>query len=185
MEPDFGMAEQFLHWLDPSDDVFTFQTFPEGQSRNRMLSKVLHGSFRDHKNELWSANMRGAGVFVMINKGDGIIKPLKKSCRTNENVVEVRAVFVDLDGSPLLPVLEAAKAPDMVVVSSRDRWHAYWKVKNCPIDQFKLGQVGLAKKFNGDTGVNDPARVMRLPGFYHHKNDPVMTSIYSVKRSAL
>src|SRR5208283_4699107 len=120
--------------------------------------------------ELTRLNGQGAGIFIMVNAGD-----LKG--RTQENVVSVRAVFVDLDGSPLQPVKDAPFKPHIVVESSPGRYHAYWMVSDCPLEQFTLIQKALARKFNGDPKVNDLCRVLRLPGFYHRKAEPFMTRI--------
>ncbi|MEO6269834.1 MAG: DUF3987 domain-containing protein, partial [Lautropia sp.] len=59
------------------------------------------------------------------------------------------------------------------------RFHAYLRTDDCPLEKFTLLQKALAQKFNGDHGVNDPSRVMRLPGFWHRKAEPFMTRILS------
>jgi hypothetical protein len=94
------------------------------------------------------------------------------------NVVRVRAHFVDLDGAPIHPVLEAAVRPDWVVESSPRRWHAYWMVDDCPLWQFQAMQSSLAAKFDGDKTVKDLPRVMRVPGFVHRKGQPFMSTLY-------
>ena len=58
--------------------------------------------------------------------------------------------------------------PHIVVESSANRFHVYWKVSNFPLDQFEGVQKRLAKCFGGDN-VHDLPRVLRLPGFIHHK----------------
>ncbi|MFP3632139.1 DNA-primase RepB domain-containing protein, partial [Burkholderia sp. SIMBA_045] len=87
--------------------------------------------------------------------------------RKAENVTGVRAIFVDLDGAPLGPVLRWELRPRIVVQSSLGRWHGYWKVSDCAPDQFRKLQERVAKRFGGDSKVIDLPRVMRLPGFYH------------------
>ena len=103
-----------------------------------------------------------AGVFVTVNATDG-------KGRQAHNVVRVRAVFVDLDGAPLAPILAAAPEPHIVVESSSGRFHAYWLCDDCPLDQFRRVQQALARKFSGDPSVIDLSRVMRLPSFRHLK----------------
>ena len=114
----------------------------------------------------------------MVNAGDGVIKAGAKTCRTAANVQRVRAVFVDLDGAPIAPVLDSALPPDWVVRSSPDRWHAYWKVADCPLGEFSPVQTALAAKYNGDPSVKDLPRVMRLPGFVHRKAEPFRTELW-------
>ncbi|MBK7742771.1 MAG: hypothetical protein IPI40_03355 [Betaproteobacteria bacterium] len=116
--------------------------------------------------------------FVMVNAGDGEVKPGSNTCRTAANVVQVRALFVDLDGPPITPVLTSSLPPDWVVQSSPDRWHAYWKVQDCALGAFTAAQSALAIKFGGDPAVKDLPRVMRVPGFVHRKVTPFTSELY-------
>lgn len=106
----------------------------------------------------------------MINEGD-----LKG--RSSANVVRVRSVFVDLDGAPIEPILQAPLQPHMVVETSPGRYHAYWLVEDFALNDFRDIQSMLASKFNGDPVVKDLPRVMRLPGFLHHKSQPFTSRI--------
>ncbi|MBK7793121.1 MAG: hypothetical protein IPJ62_11745 [Betaproteobacteria bacterium] len=49
----------------------------------------------------------------------------------------MRAVFLDLDGAPLAPVLAAGLEPHIVVESSPGKFHVYWQTDDCPLDQFE------------------------------------------------
>lgn len=168
--PDLDQARLFLAQLDPSGR-FTFQTFAEAKSGNSR-PQIFHGSIDDCASSLTEMNQAGAGVFVMINKGD-----MKGRCAGN--VLRVRALFVDLDGAPLEPVLEAAETarPHLVVESSSGRWHVYWLVDGCAVEDFKARQQALAVRFGGDPSVCDLPRVMRLPGFWHLKSEPFLTRL--------
>jgi hypothetical protein len=176
---DLDEAQRFLDVLEPGSVSFTFQTFPDKNDAAQQfaLTCVLHGSLNEHSKALASLNRRGAGIFVMVNEGDGKVHPGSKTCRTASNVIRIRAVFVDLDGSPLDPVLKAAVSPSIIVASSPGRWHAYWLLEDCPLDLFKPIQTALADKFSADPKVTDLPRVMRLPGFLHQKRDPFMTKL--------
>ena len=168
-------ANTFLHALD-REGVFTFQTFHD--RIKGAGARVLHGTFAQHQQDLMRLNEEGHGVYVMVNKGDGIAHGNAKTCRTAANVVAVRALFVDLDGAPPEPVL--AYQPDIVIESSQDRWHAYWLTRDFPLDKFTSCQQQLAKKFNADPKVFDLPRVMRVPGFWHLKGEPFQTRIHSI-----
>src|SRR5664279_2673105 len=113
----------------------------------------------------------------MVNEGDGVVHEGNKTCRTKANVVSVRAAFVDLDGAPIQPVLSALLPPRWIVQSSLGRWHAYSRVKNCPLTEFSAVQTALAAKFGGDGSVKDLPRVMRLPGFLHEKSTRFMSQL--------
>src|SRR5690606_31030556 len=95
----------------------------------------------------------------------------------SSNVQKVRAHFVDLDGAPLDPVVQSDAPPHIVVVSSPMKWHAYWKVTDCPLQAFKQRQKALAKQFGGDASVCDLARVLRVPGFWHLKSTPFQSRL--------
>lgn len=150
----------------------TFQTFDDSEEKRPALSKILYGWNQKNLDQLIKLNLDGAGVFLMVNEGDG-------SGRKKENVIKIRALFVDLDGSPLQPVIDAGLEPHMTIESSPGRFHAYWLVDNCQLDQFTPMQKALAERFSGDKSVNDLPRVMRIPGFYHQKGEVFQTRILS------
>ena len=178
LHPDLLLAQTYLDTLE-AEGEFTFQTFPDdNRSRASHLTRVLHGKLKHHAKQLSKLNQQGAGIFVTVNKTDLL-------GRSKNNVTGVRAVFVDLDGSPLKPIITHTFEPHMIIESSKDRWHAFWLVdKNFCLTDFSDYQERLAKKFDGDHQVKDLPRVMRLPGFYHNKpnkdgtsKEPFMTKI--------
>jgi len=165
---DLDETNRFLDLLCGGGAV-TFQTFDDSGT-DSSLARILHGSLEQHSQELIGLNQRGAGAFVCINETDG-------AGRKAENITTVRAVFIDLDGAPLEPVLKADLKPSLVVETSPDRYHAYWRVDDLPLDQFESVQKTLIARFDGDPAVHDLPRVMRLPGFYHHKHEPFLVRI--------
>src|SRR5450830_705564 len=95
-KPDIVMAHHYLRKLDQIASKYTFQTFDDDSSRqSKPLAKVLHGTLEEHANELNHLNNCGAGIFAMVNRGDGIIHSGKSTCRTNDSVISVRALFAD------------------------------------------------------------------------------------------
>ena len=174
LTPNIAAAQRFLNLLDPAG-IFTFQTFDDDKVRKDLRhARVFHGTLDQHAGALVRLQQQGAGVFIMVNKGDGVTHEGYKTCRTAKNVVKVRALFIDLDGAPLQPVMDALK-PDIVVESSPGRWHCYWLTNDCPLADFRLRQQQLAAKFDGDLQVIDLPRVLRLPGFFHQKGERFMT----------
>ena len=176
LTPNWDWVTAFLAALEP-DGEFTFQALPEARDSSTSPT-VLHGALGSVRDRLEALNRHGAGIFVMVNAGDGLVPEGGKSCRTAANVRRVRAVFVDLDGAPVAPILMSALPPDWVVCSSPGRWHAYWRVSDCPLDKFVMTQAALAARFGGDPVVKDLPRVMRVPGFFHQKADPFMSTLY-------
>jgi hypothetical protein len=167
-------AEAFLQLLGGGFDArFTFQTFDDSPAKRKELAHIFHGTFADRADELRRANDDRAGVFVTVNETDG-------AGRMYSNVKRVRALFVDLDGAPLQPILEASAAPHIIVESSSDRWHAYWLVSDCALEQFRALQKGLIAKFGGDKSIHDLPRVMRVPGFIHAKGAAFCSRIHQL-----
>jgi len=173
---DLQHAQLFLDALAPNE-THAFQTFDDGAIKNPKLARIFHGTLGQHTRKLERINAQGAGVFVMVNRGDGL-------GRMTANVTGIRALFVDLDGAPLEPVLACGIEPHITVESSAGRYHAYWLVNDCPLGQFTQLQTALATKFNSDPKVKDLPRVMRLPGFWHKKGDPFQTRIIEEKSHA-
>ena len=165
--PDDAMT--LLGLLAP-DELVTFQTFDDSKRNRHGLTRIMHGTLAAHRQMLASLNARGAGVYWMVNAGDG-------KGRKATNVQRIRALFVDLDGAPLEPVKAAPLQPHCIVESSPNRWHAYWRIADCPPDRFTLLQKALAARFHADPKVCDLPRVLRLPGFDHRKGEPYRSRI--------
>src|SRR3954469_23761003 len=106
LAPDRAEAERFITALaGHAGAAVTFQTYDDDgirKEKRKELSRVFHGTLAEHWNMLRSLNVCfGAGVFVMVNAGDGIRHGSNKTCRTKKNVVSLRAVFADDDAGEL------------------------------------------------------------------------------------
>lgn len=170
---DLSVAKHFLTIMAEGEPV-TFQTFDDKGRKPDRVAKVMHGDIDECGQELVALNGRGAGIFWTVNFTDG-------QGRTRDNVTGIRCVFIDLDGAPLQPLLDAGVEPHAVIESSPSKWHVYWQVTGCSLEQFKPAQQALAAKFGGDPSVNDLPRVLRLPGFIHRKGEPFRTRIVSLE----
>ena len=167
---DLDQAQQFLEILDPDAEDFVFQCFDDSPLKRKELGKIFYGSLDAMAPYLSKMQVRGAGVFVTINK-------LKGRKRTIAETETVRSAFSDLDGAPLQPVLACSLEPHMIVESSPGKYHAYWVTEGLALDQFTPVQKAIAARFNSDPVVNDLPRVMRLPGFIHQKGEPFLSRI--------
>lgn len=154
---------------DVNSDEFAFQMFDNTAIKDRAKAKISIGLFNQRAQHLTNQQSRGCGVYFMVNEGDG-------KGRSAKNVTRVRALFIDCDGSPWEPAATSLQ-PHIRIESSSGRWHLYWIVSDCPLDQFKPLQQAIARKYGGDPSVCDLPRVMRLPGFWHLKNEPVMAKL--------
>lgn len=167
-------AERFLRALGGS---FTFQTFNDAKlptQKRDPLAKWMHGSLAECAYKLADLNARGAGVFVMVNEGNG-------KGRKIANVKRVRAYFADFDDVKPPAVESAPMTPHAIIESSPGRWHWYWFIEGAPLDEFKTVQRPIAGRFGSDPSVCDLPRVMRLPGYLHHKREPFLTRIVELR----
>ena len=127
-------------------------------------AKKLTGTVEDVEARLVNYQSQGAGAFFQVN-GKG---------RGGEGVESIRAVFLDLDGSPLEPVLRAVKegdvaTPNAIVQSSEGRYHVYWLVDDCEVGLFRRVQKALIHEWDGDPQIHNLDRVMRVPGTKNYK----------------
>ena len=104
----FSEARRFLEALGGQDQKFVFQWFADADDCSIPPGNAFD-TFDNICGRLWNFNDSGCGIFVTINESDG--------SRKAEDINRVRAVFVDLDGSPLqkfyseeLEKLEAGEA---------------------------------------------------------------------------
>ena len=110
IEPDLAEARRFLELLDPDPDAqFTFQVFDDSPLKRGHMARLAHGDLDQEAGRLATWNRAGAGVFVTINRTDGL-------GRKEQNIIGVRSVCVDLDGAALHPVLACALDPHIVIV---------------------------------------------------------------------
>jgi putative DNA primase/helicase len=173
LEPDLNDAHRFLELLDADAENFVFQVFDDSPMKDQDLGRTRFGSLGQYAEHFAERQQRGCGIFVTINRCIG-------GKRRAEHVDLVRAVFADLDGAPLQPVMECALEPHIVVESSPGKFHPYWLVEDVPLDQFKPIQKAIIRRFGGDKAVHDLARVMRMPGYWHQKAEPFRARIVHV-----
>ncbi|MGE0062113.1 MAG: PriCT-2 domain-containing protein [Xanthobacteraceae bacterium] len=160
-------AYEFLKHLDPTADVFCFQTFPEtsGATGRPFLQ---HRQFQDIEEALRKLNGDGHGISVCINETDG-------QGRKAENITRIRAVWHDNDRDP---DIKFPLAPSVTVATSPGRCHHYWFVDcDWPADdkgrrEFNAVMTALVEHFGADKQATDISHVMRLPGFNHIKEEP-------------
>ena len=123
-------AQTFLNALEPNR-TFTFQTFDDGKKKRKELARIFHGTFAQHRGTLTALNNQGAGIFVMVNAGNG-------TGRSKANVTGIYAIFADFDGVSLPEtwLLE----PHIMVESSRSKYHIYWLVIDVSLEDFPIFQ---------------------------------------------
>lgn len=149
------------HWYAPQ----FWQVFDDQKAKN-VYPRNMVGSLRAIGWDLVRVNMAGGGVFLTINETDG-------ERRKGENIRKIRALWVDCD--KVDP--SSWHLPPSMVVRSVHGPHVYWLVDDCPVDDFTDCQKRLIALYGSDPVIHDRNRVMRVPGFWHNKADPVMVWI--------
>lgn len=174
----FETAAKFL--ANFSGRIF-IQTFDDNKARGhpKLIHSFVDANLKDCYEELVALNTAGAGIYFSVNE-------IKQGAqRVAQNVTNVRAHFIDLDGSPIEPVLEFEHKPDLILNTSIGKWHAYWLMREPTLpdaNRFREVQKAMAVKWSGDKSVSDLPRVMRLPGFYNMKNaeQPFLIRCYNL-----
>lgn len=173
---DLSIAQEFIVTLTGSSDTpVTFQTFDDGDRKLPALCQQWTGSLALAQSKLEQLSSGGAGLFVTVQQTNG-------KGRKADNVTSVRALFVDFDGH--LPLGQQWHLqPSMIVRSSGNKGHAYWVLSE-PIEpnkeQFRKLQQGLIahyRSFGSDPSCCDLARVLRIPGSYHLKGEPTLSTL--------
>ena len=171
---DPGAARRFLKLLDKDATTWSFQTFDDDDTRkDKKLARILHGSFEKNEAVLADLNLRGAGVFVMVQEGDG-------KGRRNKNVRRIRCVFQEDDGEGRELPLRA----QIVNETSPGHFHRYLLVDGFSEEDYKGVQARLIADYGSDPNAKDLARVLRLPGFLHMKDRATPHRVRTVKRTA-
>lgn len=163
---DAQAAKLFLHAIAPGAAKYVFQTYadaPQTAAGADPNARVAVGALEAVLPSLQAVTAAQGAVCVQVNEG---VK------RGGHHITAIRAVFVDLDGADAATLEEIAAVmprPSAIVSTSPGKYHVYWRVVDCELDQFKLVQVRLAAAFAADPNVSNKDRVMRLPGTWHFK----------------
>lgn len=172
---DLDQARAFLSALSSHDDgrTFAFQTFSDKGGDE--LNRTFHGTFDETVKKLVEMNEKGAGVFVCVNRTNG------RGVR-GIDVDRIRSFFIDDDDDHL--DLSSFPLEPSIVVRSKAGNHVYWLLKNgVHKDTFAPAQKALSCKYDTDRQIHNLNRVMRIPGFLHHKEDPYLVEIEQVESS--
>ena len=121
--------------------------------------------------ELETWNVRGWGVFHVVNEFDGR--------RRISNLRRIRSWITEIDGDKdaARERLERSPLVPSRVIESKNGFHAYWDAKpDANPKHYKTITTALAERFGGDMNARDLARILRTPGFKHQKDphDPFL-----------
>lgn len=115
---------------------------------------------------LMAHNEANRGIFFVVNSGGNSDRKINK----------INAQFFECDTLSLEEQMEnISKFPlePSIIVQTKKSLHVYFLIKSGKVEKFRDIQKKLAKHFNGDGSCINESRVMRVPGFYHCKEEPV------------
>ncbi|XZH77953.1 phage/plasmid primase, P4 family [Clostridium perfringens] len=122
--------------------------------------------FQSKSKVLMAHNEANRGIFFVVNSGGNSDRKINK----------INAQFFECDTLSLEEQLEnISKFPlePSIIVQTKKSLHVYFLIKNGKVEKFRDIQKKLAKHFNGDGSCINESRVMRVPGFYHCKEESV------------
>ncbi len=160
---DFEQATRFLGALGKNGSTcfraFSHKSTPKELKKAR--KPLNHAQIRQAQND-------GLGIYLVINDG-GHNKASIKSCL---------AYFAEFDGLPEDQQWHAVKQsglpdPSFVIATGGGSLHFYWFLSEPVIDtaQWQADMKRLIAHLKSDSSVNDPSRVMRLPGCWYMDGD--------------
>lgn len=161
LTPDLDMARRHLTLLDEDAETFVFQIFDDSKRKDPSLARVLYGTLDEHAAELTRAQVRGAGVFVTVNRS-------RNGRRRKEDIGAYRSFWREAD-KPNLPALPIE--PHFVIETSPGKYHEYILIEHSEaLDTCDGIMERMVQDYGSDPNAKDRARVLRLAGFYHLKN---------------
>ena len=145
---------------------------PSGQVIQR-ISTAERIAAPDFQRWLRFENLSGGNIYLSANALCG-----QATARTRSQIATIRHVYLDIDvnGEKVLQAIlhdSHIPQPSYVLNTSPRKFQTVWKVEGFTVEQVEALQRSMAATFGADRAVVDAARVLRLPGFYNRKGEPL------------
>jgi len=166
--------EQFLSCFFEGKDTVCLRIFSDRKDENNAFKGLkleceagqiatLIGTLKKH-------NAENRGIFFVVNSGG----------HNDAEITRINAQFTEMDEGSFEEQeakIGAFALPPSLIVKTRKSLHCYWLMKKAEINKFRHIQKQLVAQFRGDPACINESRVLRLPGFFHCKQDPVMVEV--------
>lgn len=153
-----------------SKDIIYLRQFYDPERGDARKREVSFSSFDAILSALRDLESRKYGTFFVVNGGG----------HGDADVKVARAQFIDMDDfsieEQLLRISMFPLEPSVIIMTSRSL-HCYWLLVKGDIRRFRSIQKRLVQNFKSDAAIINESRVMRLYGFLHQKQDPVMVRL--------
>jgi putative DNA primase/helicase len=162
-------VEEFLRpFFDPSDTVCLriFDDRKTGTFKGLKL-EAQAGKINALLDTLHKHNAAHRGIYFVVNHGG----------QEDGDITRINAQFMECDSLSLeeqWAQIQAFPLEPSIVVKTRKSLHTYWLMRDAAVSAFRRIQKELAAQFGGDRTCINESRVLRLPGFLHCKEEPVM-----------
>ncbi|MHC0068432.1 VapE domain-containing protein [Nostoc sp. UIC 10890] len=167
LETNKGMAEDFLNQIAGVNSNYTFCCL---YSEKKDGKPFLHfnGTLEKYFSVLEQKNREGYSIYIrpQLMKRDGT---------TDKDVEKILTLFIDWD-KPEETMRDFHLKPTFSVETSPNKFHHYWVLSDtCQVEAFKPNVGRLIKYYGADPNCCNPSRLMRLPGFFNTKAEPVLS----------
>jgi hypothetical protein len=165
---DVALDEFLSAFYGPHEDVrlrlFGPKDAPKGDARfsaKKILTSCEAIACDPALVEAWRELNHSRGIYFVVNAGGD----------RDPDITRINAFFAEIDDLPLSEQharFDACPLPPSIRVQTLKSVHAYWlAAPGCSIEEWREIQARLIHFFESDPKIKNPARVMRLPGFYH------------------
>lgn len=159
----------------------TWQVFDDTPAKDPKKARIDHGTLEQLALDYDRRNQDRCGIFITVNQTD-------LAGRKKANVVALRAAWADLDDKGATEDLDLAALPlePSLVVRSGHGCHLYWIFPDpIPCDERRRNEHeamlrGIQKVLapqGADPKVCFVQTVLRVPGFYNMKAEPVLVEV--------
>lgn len=139
---------------------------------NNSILKIDENSARKYNSEMY-------GIFFSIN---GF-----KDRRVKENLTNINAWAIDIDKlekNIQIKLITKSILPPSLIIESKNGYHVYWFAKDAKAENYKnVVENRLIPFFQADTRAKDICRILRMPNYWHWKDEKDPFLIKEVFRS--
>jgi len=162
-------VDEFLRPFFDAGETVCIRVLDDKKSKTFKGAKLecAAGQINKMIDTLKKHNDRDRGIFFVVNFGG----------HEDEDITRINAQFVECDSLSIEEQYEKIMAFPLepsLIVKTKKSLHTYWLMKDADVAAFRRVQKRLIAQFNGDKTCINESRVLRLPGFDHRKEDPVM-----------
>jgi hypothetical protein len=174
MNPLKVTTEQFLSTLFDPNDTVCLRVFSDRKDEDAAFKglkmETEAAKIEGLRETLAKHNRQNRGIFFCVNSGG----------HNDTDITRINAQFVEMDDFAFdeqWARVQAFALPPSLVVQTQKSLHCYWLMKKPEVAKFRKVQKQLVAQFGGDPTCVNESRVLRLPGYYHCKKEPVMVSV--------